>query len=147
MGFLTTFVPVAKVASWVGIGAQKVAGFIAVSSGILDNKFMYITATQIGLSPNYQLTTECRTRTIRSTQSGDKYNGVEISIRVETLGGKLVEEAISYKCFKELDPLGSSKFDKANDQVLRMFEAKANYEKIVGLEQTAPYLIEFIQRD
>lgn len=149
VGVLTTFVPVAKIAKWVGVSVQTISGLIAGSSAILDNKFMSISPKQIGLSSKYQLTTECRIRTIRSTQSGDEYNGVEIaiSIRVETLSGKLIEEVTSYKYIKELDPFGSSKFDQANDQVLRMFEGQDSYEEIVGPEQTFPYIIDFIQRD
>lgn len=149
VGVLTTFIPIGRVAKWVGMGVQTVSGLIAGSAAILDNKFLSISPQQVGLSPKYQLTTQSKIRTIRSTQSGNKYNGVEvsISIRVETLSGKLVEEVVSHKYFRELDPFGNSKFDRANDQVLRMFEEQESYEEIVGPDRTFPYLIEFTQRD
>lgn len=149
IGLLTTFVPVAKVAKWVGMGARAVSNALAISSAVADNKLFSISAKQVGLSPNYQLTTQTKITTIRSTTSREGYNGVDISIsiRVEKLNGKVVEEAIAHHSFKDLDPFGTSKFDRANDQVLRMFENQESYEEIVGPERTMPYLLKLSQRD
>jgi hypothetical protein len=136
VGIVSTFVPIAK-----GF-TLAFAGSVAVA----DGKFLALSALEGALSASDSLVVETKVDVLRST--GPSWNGIKISltIKIENKSGKIVEILASDEFTKELNPFGSSKFDDANDQVLRMYEAIENSEIDVPNRAVAPFMIKFKHR-
>lgn len=135
-------VVVGVVSSYVPISKPFIAVF-AVCVALADNKLLSLSAIEGGLSVGDSLVVETKVDILRST--GPKWNGLKISltIKIENKSGKIVEILASDEFTKELNPFGSSKFDAANEKVLRMYEALKDSEVDVPNRAVAPFMIKF----
>jgi hypothetical protein len=136
---------VGVVSAYVPISKPFIAAF-AASVALADNKLLSLSAIEGGLSVCDNLVIETRVDVLRST--GPSWNGIKVSliIKIENEGGKTIEILASDDFTKELNPFGSSKFDEANEKLLRMYEASENSEIDVPNRAVAPFMIKFKRR-